>query len=66
MTKFNQKSFSSPANSKKYRDNWSRVFDKKKECEICDGTGIVCTLDCNTDGDYMQMPCGACDGKGCL
>lgn len=29
MTKFEQPSFSSPPNNKKYRDNWDRIFGKK-------------------------------------
>ena len=33
MTKFEQPSFSSPPNNKKYRDNWDRIFGKKSCAE---------------------------------
>lgn len=35
MTKFANKSFSTPANSQKYRDNWDSVFTKDPpRCEV--------------------------------
>jgi hypothetical protein len=37
MTKFEQKSFSTPANSQAYIDNWETTFGKPDEpvCEHC-------------------------------
>ena len=38
MTKYLDKIFNSPANNKKYRDNYDRIFGKKEVCKRCDGT----------------------------
>ena len=35
MTKFEQPSFSSPPNSKKFRDNWDKIFGPKEEDTPC-------------------------------
>lgn len=33
MTKFEDKSFSTPANSKKFTDNWDKVFGKEDKAK---------------------------------
>ena len=48
MTKYEQKSFNSPANSKAYVDNWDRIFGKKCEHEE---TELVVDLD--TDKEVL-------------
>lgn len=54
MTKFANKTFSSPANNQAYRDNWDRVFIEPKPaitepCQVCvelqrNGIDVPCSI----------------------
>jgi DnaJ-class molecular chaperone len=72
MTKFMNKTFSSPANSQAYRDNWDAVFgddsaradlDQRdpypslERCPQCKGLGLL-------DGVIGVRECSKCRGRG--
>lgn len=55
MTKFAEKSFSTPANSQQFRDNFDRVFGKVLRCEV---TKNPCGTDTRPAG--VPCPCESC------
>ena len=56
MTKFANKTFSSPANNQAYRDNFDRVFSEQKP-RLVDGPCQVC-VELQRNG--IDVPCSIC------